>query len=164
MLETSNYKFSLKKQISSRDFSDELIAEIKLLSKSIDPFTCGVIIESSRLKSLDSIIAAMTHRQLAEPRTRFFIACDNDEIILKLINVFNWINRNFYTLPTRVDSSLNSHERNTATYEVLSKLDDFIVSEYSSLVRLLNTKAKKFPSFVGVEAAFVFQPSEMKFV
>ena len=163
-LSTSNYDFSVNKQISPNDFSDELNCEITSLSESIDAFTCGVIIESSRSKNLDAIIAAMTHRQLAEPRTRFFIATDNDEIILKLVNVFNWAHRHFYTLPTLLNCDLNPSERNTATYKVLSQIDNFIVSESSSLTRLLNHQEKKFPSFIDVEEVFVFQPSEMKFV
>jgi len=163
-LSTSNFNFSLRKQVSPRDFSDELTAEIKLLTEGLDPHTCGVIIEASRVRNLGAIVAAMTHRQLKEPKTRFFIATDSDEIILKLVNIFNWAHRHFYTLPTLMNLNLNSHERNSVTYEILSKLDNFIVVENSTLLKRLNDKAQKFPSLIDAEEVFVFQPTEMHFV
>jgi len=163
-MSTANFNFYLRKQIPPEDFSDEITAEIELLSEGLDSHTCAVIIESSRVRNLGAIVAAMTHRQLKEPKTRFFIITDSDEIILKLVNVFNWANRHFYTLPTLMDLNLNPYERNSVTSEILSKLDNFIVAENSTLLKLVNAKGQKPLPLLDAEEVFVFRPEEMKFV
>ena len=158
-ISTLNFNFSLKKFTSKKKLSADALQELESLIDPIDSDTWAVIIEASKVVDLNIFIAQMLHIQMENKKVRFFVVTDSEEILLKIVNVFNWHNRVFYTLPSVISDTLSPSVRNSVTYECLTKIRHFIHTDNCSLFKKLHRDHGKESTFTDPHKVFVFDCS-----
>ena len=136
--------------------------ELRSLISDFDENVCGIIIENSKLTDLNVFIAAMNQVQMKNKDARFFIVTDSQEVLLKLANVFNWMGRIFYVLPTPPLSPGDPDLQNSLFYHALKSIEEFISTADCTLSKCLESRHQKKITFMDdPEEVFVFDCSSI---
>lgn len=102
------------------------IEEIIRINKKITDHTWGVILESDKVLDLNIYIAQMNKIQINARKANFFVATDSEEILLKLNDVFNWMNKIFYIVPNTYNSNIDKEYRASINFHCLKHLEKHI--------------------------------------
>lgn len=125
------------------------IEEIIRISKKITDHTWGVILESDKVSDLNVYIAQMNKVQINFRQANFFVVTDSEEILLKLNDVFNWMNRIFYIIPNTYNPNISKKFRPSINIHCLKHLDKHIStpgSQYMDLLKLMGGKQVTVPN------------------
>lgn len=124
-MEYKSYKF--ENEIHSLSSMPETaIEEIIRINKRITEHTWGVILEADKVSDINVYIAQMNKVQINARKANFFVATDSEEILLKLNNVFNWMNKIFYIVPNTYNSNISKEYRSSINFHCLKHLEKHI--------------------------------------
>lgn len=124
-MEYKSYKF--ENEIHSLSSMPETaIEEIIRINKRITEHTLGVILEADKVSDINVYIAQMNKVQINARKANFFVATDSEEILLKLNNVFNWMNKIFYIVPNTYNSNISKKYRSSINFHCLKNLEKHI--------------------------------------
>jgi hypothetical protein len=124
-MEYEAYKF--ENEIHSLSSMPETaIEEIIRINKKITDHTWGVILESEKVSDINVYIAQMNKVQINARKANFFVITDSEEILLKLNDVFNWMNKIFYIVPNTYNSSISEEYRSSINFHCLKHLEKHI--------------------------------------
>ena len=124
-MEYESYKF--KSEIHSLSAMPETaIEEIIRINKKITDHTWGVILESDKVSDLNVYIAQMNKVQINFRKANFFVVTDSEEILLRLNDVFNWMNKFFYIVPNTYNSNIDEEYRASINFHCLKHLEKHI--------------------------------------
>jgi hypothetical protein len=124
-MEYESYKF--ENQIHSLSSMPETaIEEIIRINKKITDHTWGVILESDKVSDLNVYIAQMNKVQINARKANFFVVTDSEEILLKLNDIFNWMNKIFYIVPNTYNSNIDKEYRASINFHCLKHLEKHI--------------------------------------
>lgn len=115
------------------------IEEIIRISKKVNDHTWGVILESSQVADLNVYIAQMNKVQINNRNANFLVATDSHEILLKLQNVFNWMNRVSYIVPNIYNRNIDNSFRPSITFHSLKHLEKYVSTPQSAYKEMLQT-------------------------
>jgi len=141
-----NYKtfnFNIDELISFDNLNGQCIKEIIKISKNTDEKTWGVILESSKIEDLNVYIAQMNRVQINSRKSKFFVITDCNEILYKLANVFNWMNKDFYIIPNIFNYKIEEKYRMSINYHIISELDKVISTPKNALCKHLKDNLNK---------------------
>jgi hypothetical protein len=119
------------------------IEEIIRISKKITDHTYGVILESDKVSDLNVYIAQMNKVQINFRQANFFVVTDSEEILLRLHDVFNWMNRIFYIIPNTYNPNISKEFRPSINIHCLKHLEKHISTPRSKYMNLLKTMGGK---------------------
>ena len=94
-MEYSAYKFD-NEITSLSSMPEPAIEEIIRINKKITDHTWGVILEADKVENINVYIAQMNKVQINARQANFFVVTDSEEILLKLHDTFNWMNKFLY--------------------------------------------------------------------
>lgn len=141
-MEYEPYEFDTEiKSLSS--MPEPAIEEIIRISKKITDHTFGVILESEKVSNLNVYIAQMNKVQINIRQANFFVVTDSEEILLKLNDVFNWMNRIFYIVPNTYNSNISKEFRPSINFHCLKHMDKHISTPNSKYMNLLKDMGGK---------------------
>jgi len=124
-MEYEAYKF--ENEIHSLSSMPETaIEEIIRINKKITDHTWGVILESDKVSDLNVYIAQMNKVQINARKANFFVATDSEDILLKLNDVFNWMNKIFYIVPNTYNGNIDKEYRASINFHCLKHLEKHI--------------------------------------
>lgn len=132
------------------------IEEIIRISKKITDHTFGVILESEKVSDLNVYIAQMNKVQINIRQANFFVATDSEEILLKLNDVFNWMNRIFYIVPNTYNSNISKEFRPSINFHCLKHMDKHISTPNSKYMNLLKEMGGKQVTVPNPKRVFSF--------
>ena len=84
--------------------------EIIRINKKITEHTWGVILESDKVTDLNVYVAQMNKVQINARQANFFVVTDSEDLLLRLHNVFNWMNKVFYIVPHQISHRYLHHK------------------------------------------------------
>jgi hypothetical protein len=113
------------------------IEEIIRINKCITEHTWGVILESEKVSNLNVYIAQMNRVQLNARQANFFVVTDSEEILLKLHNIFNWMNKVFYIVPNTYHNNIDDEYRASINFHCLKHLEKHISTPGSVYMKML---------------------------
>jgi hypothetical protein len=124
-MEYKSYKF--ENEIHSLSSMPETaIEEIIRINKRITEHTWGVILEADKVSDINVYIAQMNKVQINARKANFFVVTDSEEILLKLNDVFNWMNKIFYIVPNTYNSNISEEYRGSINFHCLKHLEKHI--------------------------------------
>lgn len=134
-----NYKsYSIDKEVLNLSSMPEAaIEEVIRINKRITEHTWGVILESDKVSEINVYIAQMNKVQINARQSNFFVVTDSEDILLKLYNTFNWMNKVFYVCPNTYDSDIDEKYRSSINFHCLKNLDRHISSPSSTYMNML---------------------------
>lgn len=137
-MEYKEYSFS--NEIHSLSSMPELaIEEIIKINKRITDKTWGVILESEKVQDLNVYIAQMNKVQINSRKSNFFVVTDSHDIMLRLNDVFNWMNKIFYIVPNTYDLNIEKEYRPSINFHCLKHLEKHISTPGSSYSDMLKS-------------------------
>ena len=158
----STFSFNRLRFCNFAEITPAFKKELRSLISDFDENVCGIIIENSKLTDLNVFIAAMNQVQMKNKDARFFIVTDSQEVLLKLANVFNWMGRIFYVLPTPPLSPGDPDLQNSLFYHALKSIEEFISTPDCTLSKCLESRHQKKITFMDdPEEVFVFDCSSI---
>jgi len=113
------------------------IEEIIRVNKCITEHSWGVILESDKVSDLNVYIAQMNKVQINARQANFFVVTDSEEILLKLHDIFNWMNKVFYIVPNTYNSNIEEEYRASINFHCLKHLDKHISTPNSIYMNML---------------------------
>ena len=119
------------------DLPADALAEVFSVSRKISEDTLGVVLEEDNLEDINLFIAQMNKAQIKNRRTNFFVITDSVDILLHLYNVFNWMNKKSYVVPTVYNENIDDSLRPSILYHCLTQLDKCIVNPKNIYLPLL---------------------------
>jgi hypothetical protein len=154
-MEYEAYKFN--NQIHSLSSMPEpAIEEIIRVNKRITEHTWGVILESEKVSNLNVYIAQMNKVQINARQANFFIVTDSEDILLKLHDVFNWMNKVFYIVPNTYNSNIEEEYRPSINFHCLKHLDKHISTPGSTYMKMLKDIGGKQVTVPNPQRVFAF--------
>jgi len=135
-MEYSVYPFS-DEIFSIGSLPEPAIEEVIRINKKITDHTWGVILESEKVQNLNVYIAQMNKVQINARQANFFVVTDSEDILLKLHNVFNWMNKVFYITPNTYNTSIADEYRASINFHCLKHLEKHISTPQSRYMKLL---------------------------
>jgi hypothetical protein len=112
------------------------IEEIIRINKKITEHTWGVILESDKVTDLNVYVAQMNKVQINARQANFFVVTDSEDLLLRLHNVFNWMNKVFYIVPNTYNSNIEEEYRASINFHCLKHLDKHISTPNSIYPKL----------------------------
>ena len=85
----------------------------------------------------------MNKVQINIRQANFFVVTDSEEILLKLNDVFNWINKIFYIVPNTYNSNISKEFRPSINFHCLKHIDKHISTPNSKYMNLLKEMGGK---------------------
>jgi len=141
-MEYEPYKFDTEiKSLGS--MPEPAIEEIIRINKKITDHTFGVILESEKVSNLNVYIAQMNKVQINIRQANFFVVTDSEKILLKLNDVFNWMNKIFYIVPNTYNSNISKEFRPSINFHCLKHMDKHISTPNSKYMNLLKEMGGK---------------------
>lgn len=128
---------------------ENAIEEIIRINKKITDHTWGVILESKKVSDINVYIAQMNKIQINARKANFFVITDSEEILLKLHNTFNWMNKIFYIIPNTYDTSIDAKYRPSIKFHCLKHLEKHVStpgSKYMSILKDVGGKQVTVPN------------------
>lgn len=153
----TTFNFKQEEIISFKDLDEKCLKEIIKISKNTHEKTWGVILESSKVEDLNIYIAQMNKVQMNIRKSNFFIVTDCNEILYKLSNIFNWMNRDFYVIPNVYNYNIEDKYRMSINYHILSELDKIITTPKCELSKFLKDDLGKDALVPNPDKVFSFK-------
>jgi hypothetical protein len=123
--------------ISLSSMPEPAIEEVIRINKGITEHTWGVILESDKVSDINIYIAHMNKIQINARQANFFVVTDSEDLLLKLCNTFNWMNKVFYICPNTYNSNIDDKYRSSINFHCLKHLDKHISSPRSTYMNML---------------------------
>ncbi len=142
------YKFD-KNIHSLTSMPEPAIEEVIRINKRITEHTWGVILESQKVQDINVYIAQMNKVQINNRNATFFVCTDSESLLLKLHDVFNWMNKVFYIAPNTYNNNISETYRSSINFHCLKHLDKHIStpnSEYMNLLKIIGGKQITVPN------------------
>lgn len=155
-----NYKtfnFDKDEIISFENLNEKSLKEIIKISKNTHDKTWGVILEASKIDDLNIYIAQMNKVQMNIRKSNFFVITDCREVLYKLSNIFNWMNRDFYIVPNVYNYNIEESNRMSINYHILSELDKIISTPDCKITSYLKNNFAKDVLIPNPEKVFSFK-------
>lgn len=137
------FSFNEEKIISLDNLSGKSVKEVIKITKNFNEKTWGVVLESSKIIDLNLYIAQMNRVQINSRKSNFFIVTDCPEVLYKLSNIFNWMNKDFYITPNCYNQSISDEDRLSINYHCLLELDKIITTPNNALSNHLKNDVGK---------------------
>ena len=154
-MEYEAYRFDTEiKSLSS--MPEPAIEEIIRINKKITEHTWGLILESDKVQNLNVYIAQMNKVQINIRQANFFVVTDSEEILLKLNDVFNWMNKIFYIVPNTYNSNISKEFRPSINFHCLKHMDKHISTPNSKYMNLLKEMGGKQVTIPNPNRVFSF--------
>lgn len=160
---TMEYKsYSFSESIHSLSSMPEpAIEEIIRVNKRITEHTWGVILESDKVSDLNVYIAQMNKVQINARQANFFVVTDSEEILLKLHDIFNWMNKVFYIVPNTYNSNIEEEYRASINFHCLKHLDKHISTPNSAYMNMLKQIGGKQVTVPNPSRVFCFNSKRL---
>lgn len=149
------YKFNNEIH-SLSSMPEPAIEEIIRVNKHITEHTWGVILESDKVSNLNVYIAQMNKVQINARQANFFVVTDSEDILLKLHDVFNWMNKVFYIVPNTYNSNIEEEYRPSINFHCLKHLDKHISTPGSTYMKMLKDMGGKQVTVPNPQRVFAF--------
>jgi len=127
------FSISNNKILSLEEMPPNAIKEIIKISKCINEKTWGIILESSKIVDFNSYLAQLNRIQINNRKSNFFVITDCEEILYRLTNIFNWMNRDFYIVNNKFDLSIEDKHRFSINYHCMSEIDRIVTTPQCDL-------------------------------
>ena len=137
------------------------IEEIIRVNKRITEHTWGVILESDKISDLNVYIAQMNKVQINARQANFFVVTDSEEILLKLHDIFNWMNKVFYIVPNTYNSNIEEEYRASINFHCLKHLDKHISTPNSKYMNMLKQIGGKQVTVPNPNRVFCFNSKRL---
>jgi hypothetical protein len=137
------------------------IEEIIRVNKRITEHTWGVILESNKVSDLNVYIAQMNKVQINARQANFFVVTDSEEILLKLHDIFNWMNKVFYIVPNTYNSNIEEEYRASINFHCLKHLDKHISTPNSTYMNMLKQIGGKQVTVPSPSRVFCFNAKRL---
>lgn len=137
------------------------IEEIIRVNKRITEHTWGVILESDKISDLNVYIAQMNKVQINARQANFFVVTDSEEILLKLHDIFNWMNKVFYIVPNTYNSNIEEEYRASINFHCLKHLDKHISTPNSTYMNMLKQIGGKQVTVPNPSRVFCFNAKRL---
>jgi len=154
-MEYEAYKFNNEIH-SLSSMPEPAIEEIIRVNKRITEHTWGVILESDKVSNLNVYIAQMNKVQINARQANFFVVTDSEDILLKLHDVFNWMNKVFYIVPNTYNSNIEEKYRPSINFHCLKHLDKHISTPGSTYMKMLKDMGGKQVTVPNPQRVFAF--------
>lgn len=135
-MEYSAYKFD-NEIMSLSSMPEPAIEEIIRINKKITEHTWGVILESEKVENINVYIAQMNKVQINARQANFFVVTDSEDILLKLHDTFNWMNKVFYICPNTYNQNIDDKYRPSINFHCLKHLEKHISTPGSTYMNML---------------------------
>lgn len=135
--------------ISLSSLPEPAIEEVIRINKKITDHTWGVILEKEKVSNLNVYIAQMNKVQINARQANFLVITDSQDILLKLHNTFNWMNKVHYIIPTLYNKSIDDKYRASINFHCLKHLEKHIStpgSHYMELLKLMGGRQVTVPN------------------
>lgn len=153
--EINNEIFSLS------SMPEPAIEEIIRINKKITEHTWGVILESEKVTDINVYIAQMNKVQINARKANFFVVTDSEDILLKLHNVFNWMNKVFYIAPNTYNNNIDDKYRSSINFHCLKHLDKHISTPNSKYMGMLKDIGGKQVTVPNPNRVFCFNSKRL---
>lgn len=137
------------------------IEEIIRVNKRITEHTWGVILESDKVSNLNVYVAQMNKVQINARQANFFVVTDSEEILLKLHDIFNWMNKVFYIVPNTYNSNIEEEYRASINFYCLKHLDKHISTPNSTYMNMLKQIGGKQVTVPNPNRVFCFNSKRL---
>jgi hypothetical protein len=137
------------------------IEEIIRVNKRITEHTWGVILESDKISDLNVYIAQMNKVQINARQANFFVVTDSEEVLLKLHDIFNWMNKVFYIVPNTYNSNIEEEYRASINFHCLKHLDKHISTPNSTYMNMLKQIGGKQVTVPSLSRVFCFNAKRL---
>ena len=159
-MEYESYPFS-ESIHSLSSMPEPAIEEIIRINKRITEHTWGVILESDKVSNLNVYIAQMNKVQLNARQANFFVVTDSEQMLLKLHNTFNWMNKVFYIVPNTYNSNIEEEYRASINFHCLKHLDKHISTPNSTYMNMLKQIGGKQVTVPNPQRVFCFNAKRL---
>ncbi len=153
--EINNEIFSLS------SMPEPAIEEIIRINKKITEHTWGVILESEKVTDINVYIAQMNKVQINARKANFFVVTDSEDILLKLHNTFNWMNKVFYIAPNTYNNNIDDKYRSSINFHCLKHLDKHISTPNSKYMGMLKDIGGKQVTVPNPNRVFCFNSKRL---
>ena len=109
------------------------IKEIIKISKSINEKTWGIILEASKINNFNSYLAQLNRIQINNRKSNFFVITDSEEVLYRLTNIFNWMNRDFYIVNNKFDHEVEDKYRFSINYHCMAEIERIVTTPQCEL-------------------------------
>ena len=137
------------------------IEEIIRINKKITEHTWGVILESDKVTDLNVYVAQMNKVQINARQANFFVVTDSEDLLLRLHNVFNWMNKVFYIGPNTYNSNIEEEHRASINFHCLKHLDKHISTPNSTYMNMLKQIGGKQVTVPNPNRVFCFNSKKL---
>lgn len=137
------------------------IEEVIRINKKITDQTWGVILESDKVSDINVYIAQMNKVQINARKSNFFVITDSEDILLKLHDTFNWMNKIFYIVPNTYDSKIDIKYRPSINFHCLKHLDKHISTPNSKYMLMLKELGGKQVTVPNEKRVFCFNAKRL---
>ena len=137
------------------------IEEIIRINKKITEHTWGVILESDKVSNLNVYVAQMNKVQINARQANFFVVTDSEDLLLRLHNVFNWMNKVFYIVPNTYNSNIEEEYRASINFHCLKHLDKHISTPNSTYMNMLKQIGGKQVTVPNPNRVFCFNSKRL---
>lgn len=159
-MEYETYPFS-ESIHSLSSMPEPAIEEIIRVNKRITEHTWGVILESDKVSDLNVYIAQMNKVQINARQANFFVVTDSEEILLKLHDIFNWMNKVFYIVPNTYNGNIEKEYRASINFHCLKHLDKHISTPNSTYMNMLKQIGGKQVTVPNPNRVFCFNSKRL---
>lgn len=159
-MEYEAYKFNSEIH-SLSSMPEPAIEEIIRVNKRITEHTWGVILESEKVSNLNVYIAQMNKVQINARQANFFVVTDSEDILLKLHNTFNWMNKVFYIAPNTYNANIDEEYRSSINFHCLKHLDKHISTPGSIYMNMLKEIGGKQVTIPNPQRVFAFNCKQL---
>lgn len=159
-MEYSAYKFD-NEIMSLSSMPEQALEEIIRISKKITDHTWGVILESEKVQNINVYIAQMNKVQLNARQANFLVVTDSEDILLKLHNTFNWMNKIFYICPNTYNGNIDKKYRPSINFHCLKHLDKHISTPGSTYMNMLKAIGGKQVTVPNPNRVFCFNAKRL---
>lgn len=149
------------KIISLSSMPEPAIEEIIRINKKITEHTWGVILESEKVSDINVYIAQMNKVQINARKANFFVVTDSEDILLKLHNTFNWMNKVFYIAPNTYNNNIDDKYRPSINFHCLKHLDKHISTPNSKYMAMLKDIGGKQVTVPNPNRVFCFNSKRL---
>jgi hypothetical protein len=149
------------KILSLSSMPEPAIEEIIRINKKITEHTWGVILESEKVSDINVYIAQMNKVQINARKANFFVVTDSEDILLKLHNTFNWMNKVFYIAPNTYNNNIDDKYRSSINFHCLKHLDKHISTPNSKYMGMLKDIGGKQVTVPNPNRVFCFNSKRL---
>jgi len=137
------------------------IEEIIRINKKITEHTWGVILESDKVTDLNVYVGQMNKVQINARQANFYVVTDSEDLLLRLHNIFNWMNKVFYIVPNTYNSNIEEEYRASINFHCLKHLDKHISTPNSTYMNMLKQIGGKQVTVPNPNRVFCFNSKRL---